>query len=50
MDRYKILGDLLIYNETPHSFVRNGVFVSQSIFSSSIVIRDGNYSNAFFKF
>jgi len=40
-DQYKIFRSLLICNKKTRSSVRNGVFVSQSIFSSSMVIQNG---------
>lgn len=36
----------LLSAKNPALFERNGVFVSQSIFSSSMVIRDGTLSAA----
>ena len=39
--------DLLICNKNPRFFIRNGVFFSQSIFPSSMIIRDGTFSMTF---
>jgi hypothetical protein len=47
MDRYKTPHTFLISHKKPRSFIRNGVFASQFIFPSSIVIRDGTISTAF---